>query len=76
MKENLRKFLKDNGLFSYSGRGMYGKKCCAVHVEDLKDLDNLLEKGDNVETLREYSWDRLGMGYVIYWQWLEWEVEI
>jgi len=43
--------------FTYSGRGMYGRKCPAVNVDSLGELSFNPNK---------YSTDQMGLGYVVY----------
>jgi hypothetical protein len=61
MSENQRQFIADAESQGYewvyySGRGMFGRQCPSVHVEDPSDL----------ETTAKHRTDSLGLGYVLY----------
>jgi hypothetical protein len=62
--ENQLKFISDareNGydvMLDYSGRGMYGETCPAVH----------LDRGENMRTMAKYQMDSMGLGSVAYAQ--------
>lgn len=65
---------------SYSGRGMYGKECVGVDVDDdtefAVDVMATAEPEDK-ETVRALlkasSVDQLGKGYIVYFPRLAWE---
>lgn len=70
---------------SYSGRGMYGRKCLAVSDDCPTDVIvnvavDMLENFDSgeaievLESLRGACQDSLGMSMVIYWPNLDWEL--
>ena len=61
---------------SYSGRGMMGKNCIGVYVENLTDIGRImfhlgaLNQDENVNmTQQVFDWryDNAGKGYVVYW---------
>lgn len=72
---------------SYSGRGMYGRTCIAMVIDDnaMQALTRLIstlyeENGeDNVEWLLEdmenVQTDNMGLGTVVYWPDIAWEDE-
>jgi hypothetical protein len=62
---------------SYSGRGMYGRRCLAVEVDREQSLGDLMagileavEGEDNTreiqDALRGMCWDNMGLGMVYY----------
>jgi hypothetical protein len=54
---------------AYSGRGMYGRQCVAVPLENLSELFQLgkaLGRG-----APEPKTDSLGLGIIAYWPWFE-----
>lgn len=62
---------------SYSGRGMYGKECVAVVVEDvwafIATVGEDVDDGFNWSLLRRTHTDGMGRGdVVLYWPSLEW----
>jgi hypothetical protein len=77
---NLKELLDGLGydVCSYSGRGMNGKRCIAIHVDDSNGLQKLMSEmvehaGDNPEdtqwlakVVRNTRMDSLGKRYVIY----------
>jgi hypothetical protein len=67
---------------SYSGRGMFGKNCVGVTLDEnpIDFIINLLseemepeERDVLVEILRKYRIDNMGMGSIIYFPSLKWE---
>lgn len=81
-REQVEKFieaLEDAGYEpkSYSGRGMYGKKCVSVHGDDVSEWDiarNLFNEThdgefDNVPAPKQ---DQMGRGIVLYWPSYKW----
>ena len=77
-----QQLLEDNDFHTrpYSGRGMLGKECLAVVVEDpikgtwdiatmLADFNARAEELDQepVPEPREIRYDNLGLSFVIYW---------
>ncbi len=54
---------------SYSGRGMYGRYCVGVSIDDYFDAQEVkkLISGSRM--------DNLGMGYIVYWPGLTWPAE-
>jgi len=58
---------------SYSGRGMYGKSCVAVYVDDATDLLKIgVTIGETYADLRAAT-DSMGRGMVVYWPSQTWE---
>ena len=63
MTARQQKFVKlcekdDLGInYDYSGRGMYGRTCPSVNVDELSEVSFNPQK---------YAIDNMGMGYVIY----------
>lgn len=73
---------------SYSGRGMYGKECVGVDLENVGQVvDAVLDVVDNLEAdtakgrattrlvmqaLRQPSEDSMGRGIILYWPRLPW----
>lgn len=59
--EKLIAQLRRKGLrpYSYSGRGMFGRYCVAITVEQHEPVPDRLPGG--------YSSDSLGLGRVLYW---------
>lgn len=61
LSDNQRQFVQDALAagheidWSYSGRGMYGRECPAIRVDDLEFMSRA-----------EVEWDNMGLGYVIY----------
>lgn len=53
---------------SYSGRGMFGRECVAVYLEQG------VHPGD-LELPAGWRQDQLGLGTVVYWPSLAWELE-
>lgn len=55
---------------SYSGRGMYGKRCVSVNLDntaDLLHLGALLGEELGVDSVPTPSIDSMGRGIVVYW---------
>lgn len=44
---------------SYSGRGMYGRYCVSINLDQNEPVPDKLPGG--------YSWDSMGLGRVLYW---------
>ena len=63
----------------YSGRGMYGKSCPAIVIDDMTDLLRLGVElgvnGLNENDLPGTSTDSMGRGIVVYWSSVKVEVE-
>lgn len=80
------KYLIDNfEAESYSGRGMYGKRCPSIHADYEREIVSEIvmtifddidltqnEKRGMLELLFSYSSDSMGRGVVIYWRDIEW----
>ena len=51
---------------SYSGRGMFGEKCMGI------DCGNYTEciKAAAEHGLKGARWDNLGLGYIVYWEFI------
>jgi len=49
---------------SYSGRGMYGKRCIGISCDDSNDVMSSYKEFN----LPRPSVDQLGRGYICYWQ--------
>lgn len=79
MEQALRAICDESGDFEYrrySGRGMYGRECPAVDVEDIGSiftLGRLVAEADllPVEHAGCFdgtpSMDNMGLGYIVYW---------
>lgn len=70
--------LADLNVCSYSGRGMYGRRCPAIDVDNLMDgLASIVEcstsPGQAADIIRSMNYDRMGLGYVLYWPGCFWE---
>jgi len=62
--------------FSYSGRGMLGRECIALEVDELSDAFEVVhELGRQDIELPITRWDNLGLRYVIYWPQVEYSKE-
>lgn len=66
---------------SYSGRGMYGNECVAIHTErDVAEIflyivaGNLGKEniGDLIEELIDYREDELGLNKIVYFPHMKW----
>ena len=73
MKSQFQEFLEENfEVRSYSGRGMYGRECIAINVDDpvqaMQDLAWYAGEQD-IQMPSQVSWDSMGRGYVVYWPW-------
>lgn len=69
-KEKIEKLVKEtNGKLTttYSGRGMFGKRCVGVTVSD---LTNALMIAGKVG-LPKPNWDNMGLDMIIYWPSIE-----
>lgn len=55
---------------SYSGRGMYGRECLGVTVEDpisfTLELGYAIGQEETSELPRRTSWDSMGLDYIVY----------
>ena len=75
----LRSVCEDSGEFSirrYSGRGMFGRECLAITVEDMGDIIKIMvavgaaaeqEGIDLTGDADGARWDSMGHGTVFYW---------
>ncbi len=84
--DSLIELLEGIGLepYSYSGRGMYGKRCLAVDTDSpletmaiiaLEAVDvatELEDARDTIEALQYPSSDSMGRSSVLYWSRIEW----
>lgn len=73
--------------FSYSGRGMYGKRCLAINIDRGKNLfelggqvarrvDELSTDGEiDFEWMSDARTDSLGKGVVLYFPEIPWDEE-
>ena len=54
---------------SYSGRGMYGERCVAVHCggRNNVDEDDVLDAVKDIPGAQHPASDSLGLGTVLYW---------
>lgn len=63
--------------YSYSGRGMYGRRCVAFTAEDVSEACLILGSilGDSASEFGcgGICTDSMGMDYVIYFPYIEWE---
>lgn len=65
---------------SYSGRGMYGRECVGVEVDNVGELFQLgLELADGTDEDERFelqnlkvSWDSMGMGTILYFPDVGW----
>lgn len=78
---NLQELLyaADFEVFSYSGRGMYGKSCVAIRCSSvasglmqifeaiLSNYDNDEDRWEALEVVQRLSSDKLGYDTVLYW---------
>jgi len=77
----LSEILEDIGYepYAYSGRGMYGKTCVAVNLEDRSQsvweiaLEVCSRDGDLAYSMGAPSQDSMGLGIVVYWPNLPYE---
>jgi hypothetical protein len=67
-KHRIQKILEDNGYEcrSYSGRGMFGKKCLGVVMDDFNFIPGLTQ--DDCDDLNDYMSDNMGLGTIFYWK--------
>lgn len=72
----------DNQPYSYSGRAMYGKHCCAITFNTYFDgcaalVETLTEAGHShdqiADLIRSARGDSMGHNVVIYWPNLAWD---
>lgn len=65
--------------YSYSGRGMYGRRCVAVDVPSgasMLELGYALGlRGVDPSEFGEAKTDNMGLGIVVYWPYAEWSKE-
>ena len=62
--------------YSYSGRGMYGKTCVAINLDNDAQLwDLAFELGKKSEYFPAPKTDSMGKGIVVYWPSIQWEEE-
>jgi hypothetical protein len=62
--------------YSYSGRGMYGKSCLAINLDNDGQLWELaLELGREHAHFPAPKTDSMGKGIVVYWPSIQWEEE-
>lgn len=64
---------------SYSGRGMYGKECVGVRVDDPVDVLQLgicIGEAAIGVNLPKASFDSLGRGFILYWPRMEWPGDV
>jgi hypothetical protein len=82
----LKVFFEECGLdvMSYSGRGMFGKECVGVQVDNLGEFfaeviyglepdDERMDKETLAEAFRNMKTDELGRGMVVYFPKVKWE---
>lgn len=53
-------------IVDYTGRGMYGRKCVAIVIEN-RDQEFYLEQERRRRGLPEPTWDSMGLGAIAYW---------
>lgn len=60
----------DAEMYSYSGRGMFGKQCLGINFNGMSDAFRfalLIEDDRLAIVLSEPRFDNMGLGIVIYW---------
>lgn len=65
---------------SYSGRGMYGRRCFAIQSDDCENMSLLVdiaysfgEQSEDPTGLHDIRTDSMGLGSVMYWPNVEWQ---
>ena len=60
----------DGEMYSYSGRGMFGRQCLGIDFDSMSDAFRfalLIEDEDLAVMLSQPRFDNMGLGIVIYW---------